>query len=205
MPSSRMDGAIPPLPQMPSWHAEGNIACHLVVPTRTHLPHVTVEHLAVMPFIWKVMGFKLGMETNYPDWLFLWLSSRPVGKCLDTELCVVCSFRPWLLPSTSFPVHYLLVFVTFSAVYCHLLSAPLFKYRSVTSFATSFELLLVHKIVDWPDCRKKEVKGGFSPLILYYLSCPRSPSVPFFPSPPPSPLSLHSIPSFKYKYSIMFM
>jgi len=30
----RMDGAIPPLPQMPSWHAEGRIVCHLAVPNK---------------------------------------------------------------------------------------------------------------------------------------------------------------------------
>jgi hypothetical protein len=59
-----------------------------------------------------VLGSNLGLETCCPDWGFSRFSLVVPAKCRDSA-----SFRPRPLLSTSFPIHYSPIILSFDATY----------------------------------------------------------------------------------------
>jgi hypothetical protein len=76
--------------------------------------------------------FEYQLGTNYPDKGVLWFSSLPHAG-------IVPQIRPWLLPSTLFPIHYSLIILPYEATRYITNSMELSPSWEVTSCAVTQE------------------------------------------------------------------
>jgi hypothetical protein len=74
------------------------------------IPNVVAEWLTLL-CIWEVQGSNLDLETSYPGWEYSWFSSVPPGNCQERTLNRATT------TSTSFPIHNLLINLSFDVIY----------------------------------------------------------------------------------------
>jgi hypothetical protein len=91
-------------------------------------PNIIANWLALLLCIQEVQGSNLGIEPSHPHCNVIWLFSALLGKCQDGTLNYA------MTPFTFFPIHSLLIILSFSVVYSDLLTALLRNHKQINKY-----------------------------------------------------------------------